>query len=547
MGKKLNFILLSGLLFLSALNLSKASALSKDTEAVPVMATVETPAYTLSSPKSELPDKSAYDNTQREMRGIWIATVKNTNMPAKMDKEAFTKWAAEICAFLKSENYNTIIFQVRPTGDALYKSQLNPWSSFITGSAQGTDPGYDPLEIMVSEAHKNGLELHAWINPFRITMPSDQIKNLSPENIAAKNPGWLIKHGTQYYLDPGIPEVRTHLVNTVKEIVLNYDIDAVHIDDYFYPYPIQNQVYDDSKSFASYGAGYNNIDDWRRDNVTQLIRELKKSIQETKSWVQFGISPFGVWRNAKTDPTGSQTNAGHECYDSLYADTRKWINEGIIDYITPQIYWSTEFKAANYKVLADWWQKEAVSEAKTTPVNLYIGLADYKVNNNTDEKWLDVNEISNQIALNRSIAPISGQMHYSFNSVKENQLNYRNVVKESKYQNIAITPSVYWNDYTLPAVPSSFTAVKAEKNGIKLTVSSADTAVRKYAIYRFEGNKAGEYSDKNLIAVVYKTINSTEYTDTSAISGKIYTYAVKSLSHTGIINNTAKISMPVKY
>jgi len=499
------------------------------------------PAISMAAPQQSNNITTAAPDTSvnREMRGTWIATVKNINMPEGMNEAAFRKWAVENMNFLVQNNFNTAVFQVRPTGDALYKSVYAPWSSFITGKAQGTDPGYDPLQIMIDEAHARGIELHAWINPYRLTMPSDKVSGFAANNIAKLNPSWMVSYGGQYYLNPGIAGVREHLINVVSEIVDNYDVDAIHIDDYFYPYPVSGGVYNDDKEFAAYGQNFANKDDWRRDNVTKLVKEIYDTIKAKKSHVQFGISPFGVWRNKTNDPTGSDTNAGHETYSSLYADTRLWIKEGIIDYITPQVYWSTEFAVANYKTLIQWWNNEIKTEAVKKPVNLYIGMADYKVNDNADVRWNNPNEINLQVSLNRNAENISGQMHYSIASLKTNALNHVNMLKSAHYNNVALTPAVAILNPQGCAALTGLTAAKVNE-GIKLNILSNDANTRKLLIYRFEGNSVGEFNSASLIGVTYNTNGNTSYTDTTAAAGKTYTYAVKPVSAHGVVNQAYK-------
>ncbi len=210
---------------------------------------------------------------QNEMRAAWIATVSNIDMKAGMSKTQYTQWVQSTLDKLKADNFNTVIFQVKPLNDALYPSKLAPWSSYITGNTQGTNPGFDPLQIMLDEAHKRGLELHAWVNPYRVTMPSQSLSNLAADNVARKNSNWVVKYGKQYYLDPGLPEVQNYLLSTIEELVSNYDIDAVHMDDYFYPYKIKGETFQDQQTFKKYGGSFNNIEDWRRNNVNQLVKK----------------------------------------------------------------------------------------------------------------------------------------------------------------------------------------------------------------------------------------------------------------------------------
>ena len=267
---------------------------------------------------------------KHEMRAAWIATVQNIDMKAGMNKAQYTKWVQQTLDQLKASKFNTVIYQVKPTNDAFYPSKLAPWSSYVTGKKQGTNPGYDPLLIMIEEAHKRGMELHAWVNPYRVTMPGQKLNSLAPTNVARTNPSWVVKYGQQYYLNPGLPEVQNYLIATVEELVANYDIDAVHMDDYFYPYKIKNETFPDQAAFKKYGASFKKIADWRRNNVNQLVKDLHTTIKATKPHVQFGISSFGVWRNQSLDSTGSNTKAGVNNYDDLYADTRQWMKDGKI-------------------------------------------------------------------------------------------------------------------------------------------------------------------------------------------------------------------------
>lgn len=476
---------------------------------------------------------------KNEMRAVWISSVSNIDMKAGMSQVQYTQWAQSTLDKLKAANYNTVIFQVKPLNDALYPSKLAPWSSYITGKKQGTNPGFDPLQIMLDEAHKRGLELHAWVNPYRVTMPSQSLSDLATDNVARKNPSWVVKYGKQYYLNPGLPEVQNYLLSTIKELVSNYDIDAVHMDDYFYPYKIKGETFQDQQTFKKYGSAFKKIEDWRRNNVNQLVKKVYASIKETKPHVQYGISPFGIWRNKEQDATGSNTN-GMSNYDDLYADTRQWIKDGSIDYIAPQIYWSRSLKVANYSVLLDWWGKEVQTYAKVHPVNLYIGMADYKVGNDSDTAWKNKNELINQVIANRANKNAQGQMHFSLRSMNNNALGYSTYLKQQLYNTKALTPTTYWKDSTVPLSPTNVTWSQ-ESSGIKLTITDKNsTQPRKYVLYRFNGTKEESYEDvKNIVDVVYNTKGNTVYVDTTANKNKVYTYGIKSISATGVESKTA--------
>lgn len=479
---------------------------------------------------------------KNEMRAAWIATVQNVDMKPGMNAAQYTAWVQKTLDHLKANKFNAVIYQVKPTNDAFYPSKLAPWSSYITGGKQGKSPGYDPLLIMINEAHKRGMELHAWVNPYRVTMPGQTLASLAPSNVARTNPGWVVKYGKQYYLNPGIPEVQNYLIATVKELVAKYDIDAVHMDDYFYPYKIKNETFPDQAAFKKYGSSFKKIADWRRDNVNQLVKKVYSSIKTTKPHVQFGISPFGVWRNQSMDPTGSSTRAGVTNYDDLYADTRQWIKDGSIDYITPQIYWSKTLSVAKYSTLLDWWSKEVDTYADKHPVNLYIGLADYKVGIDADKAWKNKMELPNQVVANRANQIATGQMHFSLKSIQKNQLGYATILKQQLYNYTALTPATSWSNAAIPAEP---TWVQANKDiaGMKLVIQDQTTTQpRKYVIYRFEGNQVGSYENPHsIVDVVYNTKGNTVFLDKTANRNKQYTYGITSVSATGVESENAYV------
>lgn len=478
---------------------------------------------------------------KHEMRAAWIATVQNIDVKAGMDKQEYTDWVEETLDELKELKFNTIIYQVKPTVDAFYPSELAPWSQYITGDKQGTDPGYDPLQVMIDESHKRGIEVHAWVNPYRITMPNQTIESLADNNVAKLHPEWVVKYGKQYYLDPGIPEVQEYLIDTVEELVSHYNIEAVHMDDYFYPYRIAGETFPDQDTYEKYGNSFDDIEDWRRNNVDVLVADINSAIKDIKEWVQFGISPFGVWRNIADDPTGSDTQAGQTNYDDLYADTRQWIKDGSIDYITPQIYWSRNLAVANYSVLLDWWSQEVNEYAYNHPVNLYIGMADYKVGDNFDQEWFNPYELPEQIMDNRENGTPLGQMHFSLKQIFENPLGYADIIRNEVYTEHALTPATPWNNETLPKKPNK---VKADKHKEGITIKIDDkkhTDARKYVIYRFDGVKEGDYENPaNIVDVVYSQEGLTTYEDTSAEEAGMYTYGVTSISPTGGESKDAK-------
>ena len=283
-------------------------------------------------------------NSKKELRGVWVASVINIDWPSKkgLSVEQQKREYISVLEDVKRWNMNAVFVQVKPTGDAFYPSKYSPWSEYLTGT-QGVNPGYDPLKFMIDEAHKRGIEFHAWFNPYRLTMKgkSTSTESLSKDNIGRKKPEWTVVYGGQLYLNPGIPEVNDYVIDSIVEVVRNYDIDGVHMDDYFYPYKVKGQEYPDDAQFRKYGGKFADKGDWRRNNINKLVEKLHREIKKQNSSIAFGISPFGVWRNASTDPgRGSETQAGVQNYDDLYADILHWMDKGWIDYVVPQIYWN---------------------------------------------------------------------------------------------------------------------------------------------------------------------------------------------------------------
>ncbi len=362
-----------------------------------------------------------------DMRGIWVSTVMNLDYPSAKttDAAALKAEADKILDNVKAMNMNTVFLQVRPCGDAFYKSSIFPWSSYISGT-QGVAPadGFDPLEYWVSAAHARGLELHAWINPYRITRGGDTEWN----SLAASNPAkgdyadCVVKYSDgNYYYDPGNPKSIDLIVKGALEIVNNYDVDGIHMDDYFYP----GTSFNDDASWKAYGSGYSNKSDWRRDNVNKLVAELDTKLHQADSSIRFGISPQGIWANSTTMPNGSATK-GNEAYTQKFADCVAWINSGTIDYIAPQIYWNVGYTVADYSVLAKWWS----NAVKGTDVDLYIGMADYRSSNVTDKNsvWYGTSELKRQLAINKADSNIKGEIHFRY-KLMANDSNIVNLYK----------------------------------------------------------------------------------------------------------------------
>jgi uncharacterized lipoprotein YddW (UPF0748 family) len=345
-------------------------------------------------------------------RGAWIATVANIDWPTPEAVGDTAKQQAEmtwILDSLQSLGINAVIFQVRPTADALYRSEYEPSSHWLMGT-QGAPLTYDPLEWTIEQAHNRGMEVHVWLNPYRVNLAKTDTSIIAPNHIFRQHPEWFWCYAKQWYFDPGLDATREWICTIVQDIVYRYDIQAIHMDDYFYPYPQGKQALPDEATFAKYPRGFTDIRDWRRDNVNLAIQAISETIRECKPEVQFGISPFGVWRNASVDSTGSATQAGITNYDDLYADIRLWIKNGWIDYVLPQLYWEIGKKVADYEILAHWW----ANEVRGTNCKLYIGMAPYRLENASPKTpWGQGNEIGRQMQLNRAIPEISGECFYS--------------------------------------------------------------------------------------------------------------------------------------
>ena len=374
-----------------------------------------------------------------DFRGVWVPTVYNLDYPSVQTADSF-KLKAEAISILnnaKDMGLNAVFLQVRPSADSFYKSSIFPWSRYLTGNS-GVAPNnnFDPLEFWVEEAHKRGIELHAWVNPYTITKSKEDEYNLISKNSPAKlHSEYVVKYSDgNYYFNPGIPEVRRLIINGILEIIKNYNVDGIHLDDYFYP----GTNFDDLEIYKKYGKDFSNIDDWRRNNVNLLVKELSEEIHKVNKNIAFGISPAGIWANNKNNSLGSNTN-GSESYYSHYADTRKWAIEGIVDYIAPQIYWERGNKDADYTTLVNWW----ADVVKNSTTKLYIGLADYRtVDAKKDSVWYNGKEIGEEMKINNDSKIISGEIHYRYSSLIKGKSLY-NLLK-NRYKNNEII--VYVSD-----------------------------------------------------------------------------------------------------
>ena len=361
--------------------------------------------------------------TGQELKGAWVSTVYGLDWPSANSYGKPDVQKREFIALLddlQTIGLNAVFVQVRPAADAFYPSKLVPWSQYLTGE-QGKNPGYDPLAFMIEEAHKRGMEFHAWFNPFRAAVDTKK-EGLAQNHVAIQHPEWIVTSGGRLYIDPGIPAARQHIIDAIMEVVRNYPIDGVHLDDYFYP---SHTAFADDKTFAAHNPKkIKDKGDWRRDNINEFVKALSGAIRAEKPGVVFGISPFGVWRNKSSDPTGSDTNAGAATYDDMYADVRTWIRQGWIDYVMPQIYWSLSFERARYDKLVEWWAKEVDGRN----VKLYVGHAVYKLGTN-ETGWQSADEIINQLKYNENWPQVRGDVFFRAEHLRSNVLGVADALR----------------------------------------------------------------------------------------------------------------------
>lgn len=499
-----------------------------------VFATAAAPVVACQPSSSSPPPK-------RQLRGAWIASVENIDWPSRAGLPVAAQ-QAEYRALLDDARrigLNSVFVQVRPTADAFYASTLEPWSRWLTG-VPGRDPGYDVLAFLVEEAHARNLDFHAWFNPYRVSK-HDRVDELALDHPARVHPDWLRAYGGQLYFDPGVPAARAHIEAVVLDVVRRYDIDGVHLDDYFYPYPVEGRDFPDDDTFRRYGDGFTNRDDWRRHNVDLLVSELHAAIHAAKPWLRFGISPFGIWSNSSSDPTGSQSS-GFEAYSGIYADSRSWIRNRWVDYVVPQLYWTFRNRRAPYDVLARWWAREVSG----TGVDLYIGQAAYKIG---DDGWTDPREMVRHLELDRSLPEIVGEVYFSLTKLRANRLGAVDLLRAGPYAHPALVPGPRTADVT----PARLVIIAAERTprGIALTWTSpaATHPVAYVAVYRFNGERAIDARDvasaASLVATT-KRVNDgpQQWVDATAQPGTTYTYVVTALDRqhreSGIVTRTVK-------
>lgn len=469
---------------------------------------------------------------KREFRGAWIQTV-HQNDYRSLSAQAFRELMNERLDRLKDYGINAILFQVRPEADAFYISEYEPWSRFLTGT-QGVapdEPDFDPMAFLIDACHRRGMEFHAWLNPYRAG--TTDFTDFADTHICNTHPEWFVKYNRLTLFDPGIPDCRRFIRQVVRDIVYRYDVDAIHIDDYFYPYPVAGEEFPDAESFERYGkpAGYtlSNRNDWRRDNVNRLIQELKQTITATKPWVRFGVSPFGIYRNKSSDKHGSDTR-GLQNYDDLYADVLLWMKKGWVDYCAPQLYWEIGHKSADYTTLIRWWDN------RKTHVPLYIG--------QSVKRTMEARQLTPKMLEERESKHVQGHVLWPANELLWNNGGVVDSLKCIWHRYPALIPPY---THMHAQAPNAVRNVRIERatDGIILRWDAPQHSghpeqVFRYVVYRFAQN---EKCDTGRASAILAVTSEPSYRIISDPTGR-YTYVVTALDR---FHNESKPSKKIKF
>ena len=455
---------------------------------------------------------------KRELRGAWIATVANIDYPADRSSSCSAKVAELRMIFerLKSAGINTVFFQVRTECDALYKSEIEPWSYWLTGK-QGHAPDtlFDPLSIAIEEAHKYGMEIHAWLNPFRSVKTVDEYE-VSDKHISKTHPEWILRFKDLKMLNPGIPEVREYILSVIDDIISRYDVDGIHFDDYFYPYGprITNE---DTAAFKANPRGFANVEYWRRDNVNSLIASVGKLIKSKNPAIKFGIAPFGIVKNSYAG------TSAFESYYNIYCDPVAWINSKSVDYVLPQIYWEIGHKKADFKKIITWW-----SSIKTDR-HIYAG---HFASSYLNPKYsLSENELENQIDLVRSKRGIKGSVFFSAKTIIYNWKHFADTLMYTKYMYPALVPVMNWKGLNYPAAPKEG-RYQYDSTSIKLswecpTAKSNADSVYQFVVYKFNPTEQINLDNAVYIKAILPSSQNT-FTDEGGYGD--YKYIITSLN-----------------
>lgn len=473
-------------------------------------------------------------NAQKhEFRGAWIQCVNGqfTGMSTQRMQQYLT-WQLDE---LQKDGVNAVIFQVRPECDALYKSSIEPWSRYLTGrQGQAPDTNWDPLQWMIEQCHSRGMELHAWINPFRAKTKFTTA--LAPNHIAAQHPERVFNYDGQLILNPGLKENRDYIIKVALDIVNRYDVDGFHIDDYFYPYPVAGQTINDEATYEADRRGFNNIADWRRDNVNIMVKQLGEAIHQAKPWVKFGVSPFGIYRNKRTAPNVGSNTFGLQNYDDLYADVLLWVNNGWIDYCVPQLYWQIGNKAADYATLIEWWNNHAYNRP------LYIGEDVERTVKYADLQNPNLNQMPAKHKLHQEMPAVKGTVLWYSKVVADNVGNYGSMLRYNYWKHPALQPRMPFIDSKAPKKPRKLKVINTA-DGLVLCWTApkgkhwGDVA-QWYAVYRFAKGEKVETSDgQHLVTVTHSPFYLLKTNDRNA------TLAVSAVDRAGNESKAKKVSI----
>lgn len=468
---------------------------------------------------------------KREFRGVWIQCVNGQF--EGLGTEAMQKNLLQQLDELQKDGVNAVIFQVRPECDALYASKLEPWSRFLTGR-QGLAPSpyWDPLQWMIEQCHKRGMELHAWINPYRAK--TKNTNDLASNHVAMLHPDRIIPYDGQFILNPALKENRDYVCEVVKDIVSRYDVDGIHIDDYFYPYPVAGQQFGDARFYESDRRGLN-LGDWRRDNVNIFIKQLSEVIHETKPWVKFGVSPFGIYRNKRSDPNSGSETSGLQNYDDLYADILLWVNNGWVDYCAPQLYWQIGHKAADYSTLIQWWDRHASARP------LYIGEDVERTVKYPDPQNPQSNQMPAKFRLHAQMPHVKGTVLWYSRVVVDNVGNYGGALRSYYWNRPALQPLMPFIDDKAPKKPRKLKVVSTSDGPVlfwtKPKGKGWEDEARQYVVYRFAKKEKVDLNDaSHIVAVTSDNFLRLPYVDGSTK----YVYYVTALDRMSNESKAAK-------
>ncbi|MDR0864103.1 MAG: family 10 glycosylhydrolase [Candidatus Symbiothrix sp.] len=464
---------------------------------------------------------------KREFRGAWVSVVHQEQYK-KMSVSEMQYYFVNMLDSLQAWHFNAVIFQVRPAADAFYYSEIEPWSRYLTGQ-QGKAPqgNFDPMAFVIEEAHNRHIEFHAWLNPYRVTLSENDV--LHPSHIYHQHPEWFVKYGQQIYFDPGLPESRAFICQVVKDIVHRYDVDAIHTDDYFYPYPVGGQKFPDDASFRQYAAAQgfssNQRGDWRRNNVNVLIRQIKQTIVLEKPYVRFGISPFGIYRNKKNTPdgSGSDTN-GLQNYDDLYADVKLWVEKGWVDYTIPQIYWEIGHSAADYETLIRWWARNNFG------AHLYIGQDVERTVKAADWQNPAKNQLTRKMELERTLPAVYGNCFWPVYELMKNKGGITDSLRTNYHRYPALIPAYLHQHDKRPKEVKSLKAEWTPQGYVLHWKRNGDPRnpekAQYYVIYRFKDKEKTNPEDPSKIVTITR---GTSYTLPYIKGIEKYKYVVTSV------------------